>query len=177
MTPRSAVKGTASRRLKSGVALLHRPGRPIVWFVVVETLAFEHEHQRRRTDRQDASFPAAAEARDRLPLAVAGAASKRPEAPKRNRRSRRKSLTLGTTCKSEPDGEVRRRNRISVAEAEVNQPVAGPPGAALPARARASSAARSHPDGTPCSTPRRPPSRSAAACTRRTRGTRPGSEP
>ena len=38
----------------------------------------EHEHQRRRAQRQDASFPAGAEARDRLPLAVAGAASKRP---------------------------------------------------------------------------------------------------
>ena len=97
MTPRSAVKGAASRRLKSGVALLHRPGRPFVWFGVVETLAFEHEHQRHRADRQDASFPAGAEARDRLPLAVAGAASKRPEALKRKRRSRRKSLMLGRT--------------------------------------------------------------------------------
>ena len=36
--------------------------------------AIEHEHQRRRADRQDAWFPAGAEARDRLPLAVAGAA-------------------------------------------------------------------------------------------------------
>ena len=46
--------------------------------------AIEHKHQRRRAQRQDASFPAGAEARDRLLLAVAGAASERPEARKRN---------------------------------------------------------------------------------------------
>ena len=34
--------------------------------------ASEHEHQRRRADRQNASFPAGAEARDRLLLAVPG---------------------------------------------------------------------------------------------------------
>ena len=63
----------------------------------------------------------------------------------------RHPLPLRTTCKSEPDGEVRRRNRISAAEVEVNQPVAGPPGAALPARARVSSVARSRRSGRPCS--------------------------
>ena len=62
-----------------------------------------------------------------------------------------------TTCKSEPDGEVRRRNRISVAEVEVNQPVDGPPGAALPARAPESIGLRSRPSGTPCNRRRRPP--------------------
>ena len=69
--------------------------------------ALEHEHQQRRAERPDASFPAGAEARDRLLLAVAGAASKRPEARKRKRRSRRKSPMLGTMSATDESGGPR----------------------------------------------------------------------
>ena len=57
--------------------------------------------------------------------------------------------TASTTCNREPDVEVRRRTRIGIAEVEVNQPVAGPPVASLPARARRSSAPGSCRDGRP----------------------------
>jgi hypothetical protein len=67
--------------------------------------------------------------------------------------------TASTTRKSEPDVEVRRRTRIGVAEVEVNQPAAGPPGTSLPARTRGSSAPGSSRDGRPWSTRRRRPCR------------------
>ena len=107
------------------------PARAAVFVASEQSCATEHEHQRRRADRQDASFPAGAEARDRLLLAVAGAASKRPEARKRKRRSRRKSLMLGDDLQ-QPRRTCRTRRLLSPERGSRARPVL----ARSPAKAR-----------------------------------------